>query len=608
MKEPHIEGLAAHDDPESCAGAREGAGEALTGARTGAVLSREIRLSGAPTPLSEAEGHMEQERHREPLASPARSETRSTCGSFLRENRESPGLSVADGAAGRVGKAKCRTPTMHGTGQSDRPVLPTKPTNKASTKAAEPAEGRGLAKGHTGGQNAHRTQSRTRTPNALDRVRQIAAKNKGMRFTALLHHVDVDRLRAAFFALKKDAAPGVDGVTWEQYAEQLGENLRELHARLHRGAYRARPSRRAYIPKADGRQRPLGIASLEDKVVQRAVVEVLNAIYETDFLGFSYGFRPGRRQHDALDALAVGILRKKVNWVLDADIRGYFDAIDHGWLVTFVKHRVGDPRVVRLVQKWLAAGVMENGEWAASEVGSPQGATASPLLANIYLHYVLDLWLHTWRSKRARGDVVIVRYADDFLVGFQHRDDAERFQRELSERLAKFCLELHPTKTRLIAFGRFARSRRHDQDLGGKPETFNFLGLTHICGRSRTGKFLLRRHTERKRMTAKLHELSREMQHRRHQSIPEQGRWLNAVVRGHVAYYGVPTNGHTIAAFRTQVARQWRRALLRRSQRRRLPWARMQRLVARWLPATPISHPWPEQRFAARARGKSPVR
>jgi len=485
---------------------------------------------------------------------------------------------------------------------------PTKPTNKASTTATESVEGRGLTKGNTGGQNAPRTQSRTRAPSALDRVRHVAIRNKQMRFTALLHHVDIERLPGAFHALQKNAAPGVDGVTWEQYAERLEDNLRDLHARLHRGAYRARPSRRSYIPKADGRQRPLGIASLEDKIVQRAVVEVLNAIYEVDLLGFSYGFRPGRRQHDALDALAVGILRKNVNWVLDADIRGYFDAIDHGWLVRFIKHRVGDSRVVRLIQKWLAAGVMENGEWTSSEVGSPQGATASPLLANVYLHYVLDLWAQRWRTKVARGDVIIVRYADDFLVGFQYRDDAERFQRELSERLAKFRLELQPTKTRLIAFGKLAHSWRRARGLGGKPETFHFLGLTHMCGRSRGGKFLLRRQTERKRMTAKLHELAREMQRRRHQPISEQGRWLNAVVRGHVAYYAVPTNAHAVQAFRTQVARHWHRALLRRSQWRRLPWARMRRLDARWLPRTPISHPWPEQRFDARTRGKSPVR
>ena len=608
MKEPYIEGLAAHDDPESCTGPRKSAGEALTGARTGAVLSREIRHTGAPTPLSEAEGHMGQQRQRELPLSPARSETRRTCGHFLRENRESPASPVADGASGRAGKAQSRTPAMDGVGQSDRLVVPAKSTNKASTSATESTEGRSLAKGNTSGQNAPRTQSRTSAPNALDRVRQVAIRNKRMQFTALLHHVDVRRLREAFFALKKDAAPGVDGVTWEQYAQQLDDNLQDLHARVHQGAYRARPSRRRYIPKPDGRQRPLGIASLEDKIVQRAVVEVLNAIYETDFLGFSYGFRPGRRQHDALDALAVGIFRKSVNWVLDADIRGYFDAIDHGWLVRFIKHRVGDTRIVRLIQKWLAAGVMENGEWTSSEVGSPQGATASPLLANVYLHYVFDLWAHRWRTKVARGDVVIVRYADDILVGFQYRDDAERFQRELSARFAQYRLELHPTKTRLIAFGKFALSRRRERGLGGKPETFNFLGLTHICGRSRQGKFLLVRHTERRRMTAKLHELAREMQKRRHQPIPEQGRWLSAVIRGHVAYYAVPTNAPAIEAFRTQVARHWCRALRRRSQRRRLPWARMKRFVARWLPRTHIAHPWPAQRFDAHNRGKSPVR
>ena len=607
MKEPYIEGPATHDDPESCADVREDGGEALTGARMGTVLSREIRHSGAPTPLSEAEGHTDRERQREFPDGPARSETRRTYGSFLRENREVPVSPVTDRVAGRTGKAIGRTPVMHETGKSDRPVVPTKPANRGMTPA-ESVEGRGLAKGNTGGPHAPRTQRRTSAPCALDRVRQAAAKDKRIRFTALLHHVDVDRLRTAFSALKKVAAPGVDGVTWEQYAAGLEEHLHALHARLHNGAYRARPSRRVYIPKADGRQRPLGIASLEDKVVQRAVVEVLNTIYETDFLGFSYGFRPGRGQHDALDALAVGILRKKVNWVLDADIRGYFDAIDHGWLMKFVEHRVGDTRVLRLIQQWLAAGVMENGEWTPSQEGSPQGATISPLLANVYLHYVLDLWTQRWRTKAAHGDVVIVRYADDFLVGFQHRDDAERFQKELRERLATFRLELHPTKTRLIAFGRFALSNRRDRSLGGKPETFNFLGLTHLCGRSRSGRFLLRRQTERKRMTVKLQQVKTELLRRRHQSIPEQGRWLSAVVRGHTAYYGVPTNGHPVAAFRTQVARHWHRALLRRSQRRRMPWVRMQRLVARWLPPARISHPWPEQRFDGRTRGKSPVR
>jgi len=487
-------------------------------------------------------------------------------------------------------------------------MVPTKLPNNAGRPVAEAVEGRGLAKGNTGEQNAPRTQCRTSAPSALDRVREAGTRNKGMRFTALLHHVDVDRLRTAFRVLKKDAAPGVDGVTWEQYAEHLEENLRDLHRRLHQGAYRAKPSRRAYIPKADGRQRPLGIASLEDKVVQRAVVEVLNVIYETDFLGFSYGFRPGRSQHNALDALEVA-LHRKVSWVLDADIRGFFDAIDHGWLVKFVEHRVGDRRVLRLIQKWLSAGVMENGEWAKSEVGSPQGATVSPLLANIYLHYVLDLWVQQWRKRQARGEVIVVRYADDFIVGFQHRTDAERFLTELRERLAKFRLELHPDKTRLIAFGRFALRDRQTRGQAGSPETFNFLGFTHICGHNlKAGRYQVQRRTMRSRMTAKLHEVKAEMQRRRHQPIPDQGRWLAAVVRGHMAYYGVPTNYTALDAFRRTVARNWFRSLRRRSQRRRLIWKRMSRIVARWLPSTHIVHPWPSQRFRVSTRGKSPVR
>jgi RNA-directed DNA polymerase len=607
MKEPYIEGVATHDDPESCTGGREAGGEALTGARAGTVLSRENRQSGAPTSLTEAEGNTTRGRYRESSGGPTRSQTRSTCGTSSRENREVPMSPATDGVAGRAGKAEGRTPAMYDQGKSDRPVVPTKPPNNAGQPAAEVVEGRGLAKGNTDEQNAPRTQSRTSAPSALDRVREAATRNKGMRFTALLHHVDVDRLRTAFRALKKDAAPGVDGMTWQQYAEHLEENLRDLHRRLHRGAYRARPSRRAFIPKADGRQRPLGIASLEDKIVQRATVEVLNAIYETDFLGFSYGFRSGRSQHHALDALSAGIVRKKVNWVLDADIRGFFDAIDHGWLVKFVEHRVGDRRVLRLIQKWLTAGVMENGKWTESEEGSPQGATVSPLLANIYLHYALDIWVHQWRKKQAHGDVIVVRYADDFIVGFQHRADAERFLAELRERLAKFRLELHPDKTRLIAFGRFALLDRQRRGEAGSPETFNFLGFTHICARPRTGRFLLR-HTMRTRMTAKLHAVKTEMQRRRHQPIPEQGVWLASVVRGHVAYYGVPTNSKAIDAFRTQVAKSWHRALRRRSQRARLTWNRMGRLIARWLPTARIVHPWPDSRFDVSTRGKSPVR
>jgi group II intron reverse transcriptase/maturase len=408
-------------------------------------------------------------------------------------------------------------------------------------------------------------------------------------------------------SIRKEAAPGVDGVTWEQYQADLEENLRDLHGRLHRGAYQARPSRRAYIPKADGRLRPLGIATLEDKVVQRAAVEVMNAIYEMDFLGFSYGFRPGRGQHDALDALAAGIYYKKVNWVFDADIRGFFDAIDHGWLMKFIEHRVADRRLLRLVRKWLAAGVMENGAWAESSEGTPQGASVSPLLANIFLHYVLDLWVQQWRRRQTRGDVIITRYADDFIVGFQSHADAVRFQQELRGRLRGFGLELHPEKTRLIEFGRFAVQRREERGLG-KPATFNFLGFTHICATAREGKFLLVRRTMRERLRARLREVKANLRRRQHLPIPTQGRWLGAVVRGYFAYHAVPTNVQALQAFRTQVERHWQRSLRRRGQRDRTNWARMRRLSRRWLPEPKIQHPWPTERFDVRTRGRSPVR
>ena len=444
MEEPHIEGVAIHDDPESCAVGREAEREALTGACTGAVLSRENRPSRAPTSLSEAEGNTIPARDSEHRDGPARSKTRYTCRTSTRENQEIPRPPAEDGVAGRAGKASGRTPAMHGMGKSDRSVLPTMSPNNVASAVAEAAEGRDRAKGNMTEQNAFRTQSRIDAHSALGRVRQRARGDKDGRFTALFHHVDVDRLRAAYQALKRDAAPGADGVTWKQYGEQLEDNLQALHADLHKGTYRAKSSRRVFIPKPDGRQRPLGIAALEDKIVQRALVEVMNAIYENDFLGLSYGFRPGRNPHHALDALAVGILRKKVNWVLDADIRGFFDTIDHGWLVTFVEHRIADRRVLRLIEKWLSAGVLVDGKRIEPEVGSPQGATISPLLANIYLHYVLDLWVQRWRTRHARGDVIVVRYADDFIVGFEHRAEAERFLTELRERFAKFQLELHP--------------------------------------------------------------------------------------------------------------------------------------------------------------------
>jgi group II intron reverse transcriptase/maturase len=491
--------------------------------------------------------------------------------------------------------------------KSDRPVLPAKLPNNVASAAAEAVEGRGLREGNAASKTRPGPRAGQDAPSALGRVRRTAQQDKKARFTALLHHVDIDRLRAAYWALNPKAATGVDGVTWREYGLDLEANLRDLHARVHRGAYRARPTRRAYIPKPDGRLRPLGIAALEDKILQRAVVEVLNAIYEADFLGFSYGFRPGRSQHDALDALAVGIARQKVSWVLDADIRGYFDKIDRSWMVRFLEHRIADRRLMRLIQKWLSAGVIENGTWSDTMEGTPQGASASPLLANVYLHYVFDLWADRWRRRQARGEVIIVRFADDYIVGFQHRDDAERFLAELRERLAQFCLELAAEKTRLIEFGRFAAERRRSRGLG-KPETFDFLGLTHICGKTRSGRFALRRITSSKRMRAKLRAVKEELKLRRHQPVPEQGQWLRSVVQGHCRYYAVPGNYDAIAAFRTQAKRHWYRALRRRSQRSSLTWERMRRLEARWLPPARILHPWPDRRFDARTRARSPVR
>jgi len=489
---------------------------------------------------------------------------------------------------------------MNEQGKSDRPVVPGKSLNNIGpTPRREPvAEGRGLAKGNLPQQNASRTPSRSDAPSALGRVRQAAKKDKKMRFTALLHHIyNLDTLAMAYFSLKREAAPGVDGETWRHYGEELETNLRDLSERLKRGAYRAKPVRRVYIPKADGRQRPLGVTALEDKIVQRATVGVMNAIYETDFLGFSYGFRPGRSPHRALDALYTGLLTRKVNWVLDLDIKGFFDGISHEWLVKFIEHRIADRRVVRLAQKWLNAGVLEDGKHLRVEEGTPQGGSASPLLANIYLHYVFDLWVQAWRQKRAHGDVIVVRFADDIVLGFQVKSDAERFRAELEERFRKFQLELHPTKTRLLEFGPFAihnRRRRGE----GKPETFNFLGFTHICVRKRSnGMFTVLRQTMRKRMQAKLNEVKAELRRRMHDPVPEVGQWLRSVVSGHFRYYGVPMNSPALNVFRYQVSWHWYRTLSRRSQKGRVPLERLRRLVACWLPSARVHHPYPLRRL-----------
>jgi RNA-directed DNA polymerase len=434
---------------------------------------------------------------------------------------------------------------------------------------------------------------------ALERVRQAARQRKKEKFTALLHHISVDCLRMAFVALKRDAASGVDGLTWPTYEADLDRNLTDLHERVHRGAYRALPSRRVYIPKPDGQQRPLAVAALEDKIVQRATVAVLNTIYEEDFLGFSYGFRPGRGAHDALDALVVALKSRKVNFILDADIQSFFDTVNQEWLIRFLEHRIGDRRIIRLVQKWLKAGVLEDGVVSVSERGTGQGAVISPLLANIYLHYVLDLWAERWRRREATGDMIIVRYADDFIVGFQHESDARRFWDDMRKRFEEFSLSLNPDKTRLIEFGRFAADRRAQRGLG-KPETFNFLGFTYICERNSRGQFLVKRITRRDRMRAKLREIKEELRRRMHQPIPEQGAWIEQVVRGFFAYHAVPTNGAALSAFYYYVERIWLRTLRRRSQKDRFSWPRMHRLAAYWIPQPRILHPYPDRRFAVR--------
>ena len=489
---------------------------------------------------------------------------------------------------------------MNGPEKSDSAIRAVKPANNAASAAAEWVEQRAGTKGNTGQPHTRRTQSRDSVSQGLDRVRHAARQRKKEKFTALLHHVTIELLRESFLALKRRAAPGVDGVTWQDYEASLEGNLEDLHARVHRGAYRALPVRRRFIPKpGSSKQRPLGIAALEDKIVQRATVTVLNAIYEEDFLGFSYGFRPGRGQHDALDALSVAICDTPVNWILDADIRSFFDQIDQKWLVRFLEHRIGDGRVIRLVRKWLKAGVLEDGEWSVSEKGTPQGAVASPLLANVYLHYAFDLWAHQWRRREATGNVVVVRYADDVVAGFEHEADARRFWDAMRTRFEQFGLELHGEKTRLLEFGRQAAARRQRKGLG-KPETFAFLGFTFICGKSRRGAFLLHRKTRGDRMRAKLREVKEQLRDRMHGAIPEQGRWLKAVVTGFFAYHAVPTNSRALGAFRHHVTELWRRTLRRRSQKDGMTWMRMAKIAADWLPAPRVLHPWPNQRFAVK--------
>ena len=488
---------------------------------------------------------------------------------------------------------------MHGPEESDSVIVAVKPTNKAEQSVAEPVEPRTETKGNADQQSTRRAQDRASVSQALERVRQAARQRKKERFTSLLHHVDPAMLRTAFYAMKRDAAPGVDGMTWETYEHDLNRRIETLHARVQAGTYRALPSRRSYIPKEDGSKRPLAVAALEDKIVQRAVAAVLSAIHEEDFLGFSYGFRPNRSQHDALDAVIVGISSKKVNYILDADIRSFFTEVSQQWVVRFLEHRIGDKRIIRLVQKWLRSGILEDGIVTIEEKGTGQGSVISPLLSNIYLHYVFDLWAERWRRREATGDMIMVRYADDTVVGFQHESDARRFRDAMRDRLREFSLSLHPAKTRLIEFGRFAAQNCKRRGRS-KPETFKFLGFVLICDKSRRGDFRIRRKSRRDRMCAKLREIKEGLRHRMHRPIPETGKWLAQIVAGYFAYHAVPTNSPALSAFRYHVLVLWHRQLCRRSQRARVLWTRMTKLADEFLPLPRLLHPWPSVRFAVR--------
>ena len=549
---------------------------------------------------------MSNEREGEFDETPTESKTTGTVGNFPHGSRETPVTSVSFMGADRSEKARGHNTDMDVTGESDSSIVPEKPANKGEVpQPAELVEGRELTKENTERSLLDRTQSRNSNGTPFEArsrrllgVREAARKGRKQKFTSLMHHITPDLLRASFFELKKQAAPGIDGERWGDYAIDFEQRIEDLHDRIHRGAYRAKPSKRTYIPKPDGGMRPLGIAALEDKIVQQAARTVLECIYEQDFLGFSYGFRPGRSSHQALDALFVGISRRKVNWIIDADIRGFFDSISHEWLMQSLEHRIADQRMLRLMKKWLRAGVSEDGEWSRTKVGTPQGAVISPLYANVFLHYVLDLWIHDWRKRQAKGEVTIVRYADDFVIGFREESDARKCLAALGERLAKFGLALHPEKTRLIEFGRYAEERRAKRG-DGPPETFDFLGFTHISGKTLGGDFTIQRKTSRKKFQAKLAELKKTLMRRRHDDLARVGEWLQSVYRGWCQYYAVPGNAARLQQFRNAIQVMWLRILQRRSQRgRRLTWVKFSKLCKRWLPTPKILHPYPSVRFA----------
>jgi RNA-directed DNA polymerase len=605
MKVQYGEEMANHSGPESCGMYREVHAEALTGETDRPAIEPRNQDSGMPTLLSEAEGNMVHDDNRKSCTDPTRSETLCMSGGLSHGSSE---ISLVSGEIlpDGTGKVNDHNPAIYADEKSDTPIVPKKLLNKGNNPA-EAMEGRGVAKGSANESPATGTLSRDKSASmGLEGVREAAQRNRKLRFTSLLHHVTPSLLVESFYALRKQAAAGVDGVTWHDYESQLYGRVHDLHREIHVGNYRAKPSRRVHIPKADGKLRPLGIAALEDKIVQQAITTVLSAVYEQDFLGFSYGFRQGRGQHDALDALSEGIEGRKVNWILDADIRSFFDEIDHEWMIRFLEHRIADRRVIRLIRKWLTAGTIEDGRRIASMRGTPQGSVISPLLSNIYLHYALDLWAHQWRQRYAAGDVILVRYADDSVMGFQYEGDARRFLAAMRTRLAKFKLELHPDKTRLIRFGRYAA--QHCRERGTrKPETFDFLGFTHCCGQSSRG-FLIVRLTIKKRMRASLIAIRETLMRRRHESVPVVGKWLGRVIKGYLNYYAVPGNMYRLSGFLSEVCRSWRHALLRRSQRHRLSWTRFNRLVRKYVPPCRVVHPFPSERFHVNTSGRSRMR
>lgn len=586
-----------HSNPESCADHREVVGEALDRGTSRRAIEPRNKQSGMPTPSDYVEGKTEHGAKRQSCSDPARSENLCMLGSDLHGSWE---ISAApEKLSGGAGKVKGRNPAINAVEKSDAPIVPKKPPNKGKGTPAEVVEGRCATEGNAGESPADRTQRRATASKGLEGVREAAKRDGKMKFTALLHHITPALLVESFYELKRNAAPGVDGVRWKEYEEILYERVHEVHREIHTGAYRAQASRRTLIVKEDGKLRKLGIAAVEDKMVQQATVKVLSAIFEEDFLEFSYGFRSGRSQHDALDALAVGIDSQGVRWILDADIEAFFDGIDHEWMLKFLEHRIGDRRLLRLITKWLKAGVIEDGRRIAAERGTPQGAVISPVLANIYLHYVQDLWAHQWRQRHAIGGVIMVRYADDSVVGFERLEDAQEFLAALGERMAKFGLALHPEKTRLIEFGRWAGASRKKRG-EGKPETFDFLGFTHCCGKSLKGGYKLLRVTIKKRMRATLKAIREKLRKRMHEPIPDVGKWLRQVVQGYFNYFAVPGNMYRLNGFRAEVCRAWRSTLKRRSQKHRMPWERFARLADRYIPRYRNVHPYPGQRFRAK--------